>query len=406
VTHSIARLVLMTAAGLAVVAHAGGFDRAEQDQETTYTVDDLPSLGGTRSLGNAINDGGAVAGYSNHEGNQAREATLWLNDQVHPLGTLGGTNSSVPWAGKIKHNLVIGIAQTNILQPRNETWSCRIFFPAPDNAKYTCLGFVWENGEMRDLPTLGGDNGFAAAANNQRQVAGWAETTVEDGTCEAPQQLQFLPVVWDLNTDQVQALPPFPGDSSGAATGINDLGQVVGISGDCDQAVGRRTARHAVLWDTDGTVKDLGNVGGELWNTPTAITENGDIVVGFGSSPGDDPDNPRFRAFLWTEREDVCDKLPGTDICDLGTLDANGTAQAWGVNERGQVVGTSCPPAGLCKAFLWENGEMKNLNEVKGDYAHHLDIATDINNSGQFTGRAITDTGDRLAILATPTRRP
>jgi hypothetical protein len=44
------------------------------------------------------------------------------------------------------------------------------------------------------------------------------------------------------------ALPLIAGDSSGATTAINDRGQAVGISGSCDQAVGRhRSARGPVI---------------------------------------------------------------------------------------------------------------------------------------------------------------
>ncbi len=403
VAHPITRLVVVASVALAA-AHGASFEAAEHQADTEYRVRALPSLGGKSSRGNGVNDWGLVAGFSNLPGDQARRATLWFQGQKLQLNTLGGPNSSVAWSGQNNSALVVGIAQTGTLQPREETWSCRIFFPGPDNEKYTCLGFVWEWGRMRRLPTLGGDNGFAASANNRRQVVGWAENTVEDPTCVHPQQLQFHAVIWDLNTNKTHQLPPFSDDSSGAATAINDRGQVVGISGDCDQAVGRHTARHAVLWD-NGSVKHLGNVGGDTWNTPTAITQRGDIIVGFASSPGDDPDSPMLRAFLWTERQDVCSKLPGSDMCDLGTLDPGGTAQAWGVNERGQVVGISCPPAGLCKAFLWENGVMKDLNAFKGDFAHHLENAMDINNLGQITGRAVTSANERLAIIATPTFR-
>ena len=45
------------------------------------------------------------------------------------------------------------------------------------------------------------------------------------------------------------------------ATAINDRGQVVGISGTCDQAVGRFTAAHAVIWE-EGGVRDIGDLGG------------------------------------------------------------------------------------------------------------------------------------------------
>jgi probable HAF family extracellular repeat protein len=400
---SIARFVIIGAAALTVAASGGSFEAAEPSDDTTYHITDLRSLGGRHSRGNAINDWGLVAGYSNLEGEGSRHATVWLFGHKFDLGTLGGTNSSVPWPGQNNRGLVVGIAQTRKAQTRSDGWSCRIFFPAPDATRYTCLGFVWEGGRMKRLPTLGGHNGFAASANNKRQVVGWAETAVKDPDCANPEDRGFQAVIWDLDRNRIRRLPPFEKDGAGAATAINDRGQVVGISGTCDQSVGRHTAKHAVLWE-NGTVKHLGNVGGDAWNTPTAITQRGDIVVGFAGSPGDDPDNPRFRAWLWTERDDVCAKLPGTDICDLGPLDVGGTAQAWGVNEPGQVVGTSCPPIGNCKAFLWENGAMTDLNSQKGGYLHHLENAMDINNRGEITGRSLTDGGERLAFVATPTR--
>lgn len=401
--HSITRLVIIVAGALALVGYRADFEAAEQDADVTYKVRQLPSLGGTSSRGNGVNDAGLVTGFSNLTGNAARRATLWFDGHKLELDTLGGTNSSVAWSGQNNRSLVVGIAQTSKLQTRKDGWSCRAFFPGPDNTKYTCLGFVWEWGRMRPLPTLGGDNGFATSANNRRQVVGWAETTVEDASCTFPQQPQFRAVRWDLNTNQTLELPPYGHDTSGAATAINDRGQVVGISGDCDQSVGRKTARHAVLWDK-GTVTDLGNLGADTWNTPTAITERGDVIVGFANSPDADPNVPRFRAWLWTEREDLCTKRPGTDMCDLGTLDAGGTAEAWGVNERGQVVGTSCPPSGDCKAFLWEHGVMKDLNLLKGNYKDHLENAMDINNLGQITGRTLSSSG-REAFIATPKRR-
>ena len=186
----IAPSLVLTSTLLAGVAHAA-------TPADTYRVTNLPSLGGTVSRGNSINDRGWIAGYSNLPGDQSRHAALWLGGSIFDLGTLGGPNSSVAWPVKNNRGLIVGISQTATPEPLGESWSCAAFFPGATATGYTCLGFVWEKGVMKALPTLGGNNGFAAGANNRGQVVGWAENTVHDPTCVPPQVLQFRPVLWD-----------------------------------------------------------------------------------------------------------------------------------------------------------------------------------------------------------------
>jgi probable HAF family extracellular repeat protein len=365
---------------------------AQERANRQFQVINLPSLGGARSIGNSLNNRGWAAGYSNLPGNQSRHAVLWRHGLALDIGTLGGPNSNVAWPVKNNRGIIVGIAQTATPEPLGERWSCAPFFTGPNNIGYTCLGFVWENGVMRALPTLGGNNGFATGANNRGQVVGWAENTVRDPTCVAPQVLQFRAVIWGPGRDQIEELPLIPGDTSSAATAINNRGQVVGISGICDQAVGRHTARHAVIWEK-GRVTDIGNIGGSSWNTPMAINQHGD-VVGFAIIPGGDPNDPIFHAFLWTKHD---------GIRDLGTLPGDVSSQALGINERGQVVGLSSGAGGV-HAFLWENGVMKDLNTlIAPGYAGRLEIAGDINDIGEITGRAFDpSTGERPAFLAIP----
>src|SRR6516165_11328050 len=97
---------------------------------------------------------------------------------------------------------------------------------------------------------------------------------------------------------KIRQLPTFPGDPDGAATAVNDEGQAVGISGTCFVAVGSFSAAHALPWQ-NGTVTNLGSLGGIAWNTPGAINNRG-VVVGFSDLPGDENGNPNFHAFRWT----------------------------------------------------------------------------------------------------------
>jgi probable HAF family extracellular repeat protein len=177
-----------------------------------------------------------------------------------------------------------------------------------------------------------------------------------------------------------------------AATAINDRGQVIGISGICDNAVGRFSARHAVLWEK-GMVTNIGNLGGVAWHTPMAINDQGD-VVGFSNPPGDADGRFIAHAFLWTGHG---------GIADLGTLPGDTTSQALGINTRRQVVGLSCGASG-CRAFLWDDGVMTDLNTlVAPGFAGHLVFANDLNSAGVITGQTFDpQTGNLLAFKATP----
>jgi len=398
--------VLVVTAGAGAIFSQAGTGAVSRSAPEMYRVRTLESLGGSNNRANSLNDLGIVSGYSDLPTGQRRASAWWLGQRM-TIEPLGGTHNTVAWPVKNNIGLIVGVTQTAELQRPGAQWSCRIFFPAADNTRFQCVGFVWERGRVRPLPTLGGDNGFATGANNWRQVVGWAENRVEDESCqENVQDLQFRAVRWDLNRDRTHELRPFGDDSSSAATAINDRGQVVGISGDCDQAVGRFTARHAVIWEQDQP-RRLDDLGGGAWNTPTAINQRGDMIAGFAMPPGEDPFNARLRAVLWTKRDDVCSKVAGKDICDLGTLDGHVSSQANGINDRGQIVGTSCPAAGLCRGFVWENGVMHDLNDLVADgLTDQFETAQDVNNLGQIAGRsAHPTTFRREAIVATPVRR-
>ncbi len=397
----------------AALAQAPAPAQTQAKAKVQYQVSNLDTLGGTNSAGNSINDQSWVAGYSRLTGDQARHATLWRNGSTaEDLGTLAGPNnslnSSVTWNVKNTAGIIVGISQTATTpEPNGENWSSAAFYSTPNNVGYINLGFVWENGAMRGLlPFPGGNNGFATGANNLGQVVGWAENGVHDPTCccqsdPGHQVLQFLPAVWDLGSgDQIHDLPLISGDSSGAATAINDNGQIVGISGICDQAVGRHTAKHAVLWE-NGTVTDIyPDAPAPWWNTPTAINQHGD-VVGFAGDPTDVEGNI-LHAFIWTKDNGIQVLKPLR-----GRVPQHVDSEAYGINEAGQVVGVSCAADQVdCRAVIWNHGVYPtDLNDpdLKGSYSGFLASAKDINNKGEITGRAIDpNTSALIAYLAVP----
>src|SRR5438876_6389936 len=155
--------------------------QAKAKAKSQYHVSNLDTLGGTSSGGNSINDQSWVAGYSRLPDNQSRHAALWRNGSILDLGTLGGPNSSVTWNVKNTEGIIVGISQTAAPDPLGEAWSSAAFYGPPYNVGFINLGFVWEQGQMRGLPTFaGGNNGFATGANNLDQVVGWAENDVHD----------------------------------------------------------------------------------------------------------------------------------------------------------------------------------------------------------------------------------
>lgn len=355
-----------------------------------YVVLPLGSLGGTLSQGNSINDLGWVGGLSALAGDSTVHATIWRGRTPTDLGTLGGPNSAVLWPSKNIIGLVAGVAETDQDQPLGETWSCRFFFPSRTGK--TCLGVVWENGHIRALPTWGGENGFATSANNFRQVVGWAETQVLDPSCTGRQKRQFIAALWGPGNDEMHPLPPLPGDSTSAATGINDRGQAIGISGACGIAVGGVSARRAVMWE-GGAITDLGTLGGEGWNTPMALNAWGD-VVGFANAPGTPVDTFLPRPFLWTRRDGIqaLPLLPGHD-----------SGQALGINVWRQVVGVSCA-GGSCQGVLWQGGKVIDLtSHVLTGLTGTITNAGDIDDLGRIGGQfQDSSTGATIAFRALP----
>jgi probable HAF family extracellular repeat protein len=194
---------------------------------------------------------------------------------------------------------------------------------------------------------------------------------------------------------KVRPLRPYPGDSASAATAINDLGVAVGISGLCDQAVGRYSALRAVRWDKNGKADTIPTLGGVTWHTPMDINDQGDIV-GFSNPPGaPDPGDFIAHAFLWI------DGAPSAK--DLRVLPGDLFSQAMAVNSLRQVVGVSFGGSEGPRAFLWQNEVLMDLNDLVDIGADVLQSAQDINDAGQITGR-VRDaaTGNVMMFVATP----
>jgi probable HAF family extracellular repeat protein len=394
------RLMLASGVLLAATSHGDELDAAGTGltELPTYRVVNLAARGGPTNSANSINEQTLIAGYTDAPDGASRHATLWFFGFRSDLGTLGGPNSNVAWPVKNRIGLIAGIAQTDIVEPLGQTWSCRSFFAFPTRSGFICSAVAWENGAIRALPTLGGYNGFATGANNHRQIVGWAQNTVLDPSCNPVHvKQQFHAVMWGPGENQILDLRPLQGDTTSAATAINDKGQVAGISGNCGTAVGGTSAREAVMWER-GRPRVLGNLGGIAWNTPMALNERGD-VVGFSNIRKEDGATPNWHAFMWTKER---------GIRDLGALDGYPLSQALGINEKRQVVGTSCTSDfSACRAVMWIHGRIIDLNDLAPGYPDVLYAANDINDDGDIAGQAFTPGTEQFsAVLAIRKRHP
>jgi probable HAF family extracellular repeat protein len=296
------------------------------------------------------------------------------------LGTLGGMNSWTNYGGINDRGEAVGFAETSVPDPDGEDM-CTF------GTKLTCRPFLWRRGHMMALPTLGGNNGQASAINNHGQIVGISETTVQDSGCSPSKPGKIIsPVFWERG--EVRALPTVAGDPDGFVQGINDRGQAVGSSGTCTNI-----QTHAVLWENDTAFQlaDLGHPGGDAY----AISDHGQIV-GFVTSP----DGTTIVASLWQNGARGA-------VTNLGILPGDGAAFATGINNRGQVVGSTFNSAGWSRGFLWQDGMSTDLNAlISRDSNLFIIAASNINERGQISGMAKVmsgpDEGTVHAILLTP----
>jgi len=208
----------------------------------------------------------------------------------------------------------------------------------------------------RDLGTLPGYTSSEALGIN---AAGQVVGTSSD------MESQSRPFLWD---DGVMTNLGTLGGSRGTAHGISNTGLIVGESEDATHTM------HAFVWE-DGAMTDLGP------GVAFAVNDQGQAVgCGYPTSPA-----PPCHAVLWQAGR----------MTDLGTLGGH-SGSAYGINNAGQVVGSSLAPDGFMHAFLWQNGTMTDLGGLPG---YQFSVAWDINDRGQVVGSSYGDDGTTHAVL-------
>jgi probable HAF family extracellular repeat protein len=321
--------------------------------------------GGASSESSSISANGLIAGISENglidpliTGFPELRAVLWQNGSITDLGTLpeGGYESfgnAVNSRGE-----VVGSALNTVPDPNS------MFIG------YQIRAFLWQNGAMQDLGTLGtGTDAQAVLINESGQVSGWSylnSTPTQAGGClQNGFTLSTGSFVW--RNGKLVDLGSFGGTCTLAAD-LNNRGQVVGLSylpGD--------QFSHPFLWD-HGVLNDLGTLGGSA-GVAAANNDAGEIA-GYTLIPGDQFSH----GVLWKNGV----------ITDLGTVGSDQCSFAFGINSKGQVLGFSLPACSgtITRATLSENGgPMVDLNTlVPPGSPLYLTIPATINDRGEIAG--------------------
>ena len=331
---------------------------------------EMTDLGSLSSPNNSsfawwVNDRGWVVGGSENgaidpiAGVPEANAVLWKDGQIINLGTLGGNQSAA--FGVNNHGQIIGYATNATPDP----WPLIIPYGTQMRA------FLWQSGTMRDLGTLGGPDSVGLYINDRGHVSGASFTSdIPEPSTGIPPLEPFL---WDGR--KMHSLGTL-GGVYGAVFGMNDKDQVIGNSSTADApgaCLFGGPGCHGFLWDR-GKIRDLGTLGGTS-SIPAMLNDAGDVAGGANTT-----NDETIRAVRWKDGA----------IQDLGGVDGDPCSLAWGLNNRGQIVGISVPLCDLSlapRAFLWEHDEMIDLNtRIVGDPNFQLVYAEAINEKGEITG--------------------
>jgi len=308
------------------------------------------------------------------------DAVLWRNGAIKDLGTLGGLASvanAVNNRGEVAGGASNGVADDPFSMLNSDNW---IFGAFPNNTH--SHAFVWIDGLLFDLGTLGGPDSMAIFNNDRGQVVGISY--LDDVPVPA---LGGFPAIATFfwQGGEMKNIGGLGGHWTRPAA-LNAGGEIVGTS----LLEGDQVTR-SYIWRR-GSMKDMGDLGGKNVYVHT-INDQG-IAAGYSDIP---EGTPVFgHPFLWKHGH----------MTDLGAPKAGFNCAAGGsVNIHAQVVGSAgCNADGLGYPFLWEKSNpIVDLNSlvVPGSGLSVQD-AISINDQGEIACIAIKPNGDTRACLLVP----
>jgi probable HAF family extracellular repeat protein len=270
-----------------------------------------PVAGGNESIGIYVNNAGQFVGLSDSDipdpfsifgAGVAIRTFMWEKGVARDIGTLGGPDAaSGANCDNQRPNQIVGFSYTS-------------FTPNDSTGVPTADPFLYRDGQMIDLGTLGGTFGFGQCANNHGDVI---------GSSNLEGDLTFHAFRWRKGV--MKDLGTLGGDNS-EAIWINNAGEIAG-SADLPGI----NLHDAVVWK-DGHIIDLGTIGTDACSRGRGINSRGQVV-------GGSSDCANFlHAFVWNG---------SGPMLDLNTLIAPGSGvqltNAININDRGEILAKSDP---------------------------------------------------------------
>ena len=346
---------------------------ASGNYQVKMVVANDPVLGDVNSANNtatrSINVDGGIINLGILPGDEASVGTA-INDAGHAVGysyiprsttrpflwvngamtPLGSLGGIRAWAQGINNNdEVVGYSELA-------------------NGEYRA--FLWKNGTMTNLGTLAGTNASQAVGiNSSGQIAGYSYNTTPGAAASGS--------AWIWQNGVMTAIDLPPGYSGAVAYGINDAGQVVGA------AYGDQSAFTAWIWQNG--VTSLVNTGGRQAEA-IGVGDGGTVV-------GDFLSGEIWHGFVVSD-----------GFTDLAPVAGDDGAEAHAISNDGTIVGLSYSntnPTDQFHAVMWRNGQPVKLGTLGGNLGWTLGI----NDLDQVVGYSATaDNKTRATIwnLAPP----
>ncbi len=220
----------------------------------------------------------------------------------------------------------------------------------------TLHAFSSMNG-LTDITPVWASTASASGLNGSGQIVG---TTFATGHSQA--------TLWSNGT--AQAVGGLGGPDS-YALAINGSSQIAGMATNA-QGQGR-----AVIY-TNGTIQDVG-LPGSTWSSAYGINAAG-AITGYAMNA-----NGQFQAYTWSA---------AGGFTTLGTLGGR-NSYASGINNLGQVAGSSNAADGYSHAFFFDGTTMHDIGTLGGNSSY----AYGINDAGSVVGYSSLATGQPHAFV-------